>query len=164
MENRPTLKLTTPSDREIVVTRVFDAPRQLVWKAMAEPELLRRWMPGPPGWSITLCEQDLRVGGAYTYGWRGPEGGEMTMHGIFREVVAPERIVRTESFAIADRIGEQLATLVLTEHGGRTTLTLTVQFTSKAARDAGIAAGMARGLAEGYDRLEGIFGLQESER
>jgi uncharacterized protein YndB with AHSA1/START domain len=159
MKNGEKMKLTTPSDREVVVTRVFDAPRRLVWRAMSEPELLKRWIPGPPGWPIVRCDQDWRVGGAFHFAWRGPDGSEMTLSGIFSEVVPPERVVRTESFVIGvpPRAGEQLATLVLTEQGGKTTLTLTVQYPSKEARDAAIVGGMNKGLAEGYDRLDEVF-------
>src|SRR5687767_4916477 len=93
-----TLNVTTPADREIVITRVFDAPRRLVWEAMSQPELLKRWLLGPPGWSMTVCENDLRVGGTFRNVWRNTEGAEMAMHGTYREVEAPERCVRTEIF------------------------------------------------------------------
>ena len=150
-----TLKVTTPTDREIVLTRVFDAPRRLVFEALGKPELLPRWLLGPPGWSMVLCENDTRVGGAFRHVWRGPGGAEMAMHGVYREVVPPERIVRTERFetGCAAQAGEQVGTLVLTEQGGKTTLTLTVLYPSKEARDATIASGMERGVAAGYDRL-----------
>ena len=98
MSNSGSLKLTTPTDREVVMTRVFDAPRRLVFEAMAKPELLQRWLLGPAGWSMVVCENDLRVGGAFRWVWRGPDGAEMAMRGVCREVVPPERIVRTESF------------------------------------------------------------------
>src|SRR6266850_5118132 len=97
MQNSGTLKVTTPTDRQIVMTRVFDAPRSLVFDAMAKPELIQRWLYGPPGWSMVLCEDDLKVGGAFRWAWRGPDGAEMAMRGVYREVVPPERIVRTES-------------------------------------------------------------------
>ncbi len=154
-----TLKVTTPTDREIVMTRVFEAPRSLVFDAMSKPELLKRWLFGPPGWSMTVCEDDPRVGGAFHWAWRGPDGAEMSMRGVYREVVPPQRVVRTESFEFgcAPQAGEQLATLVLTEQGGRTTLTLTVLYPSKQARDAAIASGMEHGVAAGYDRLDEIL-------
>jgi uncharacterized protein YndB with AHSA1/START domain len=91
MNNSATLKVTTPTDREIVITRVFDAPRTLVWEAMSKPELLKRWLFGPPGWSMVVCEDDPRVGGAFRCAWRGPDGTEMAMRGVYREVVPPER-------------------------------------------------------------------------
>jgi uncharacterized protein YndB with AHSA1/START domain len=101
------------------------------------------------------CECDLKVGGAFRYAWRGPDGTEMAMRGVYREVVPPERIVRTESFEYGceAQAGEQIGTAVLTEQGGRTTLTLTLLYPSKEARDATIASGMGHGVAAGYDRL-----------
>jgi uncharacterized protein YndB with AHSA1/START domain len=154
-----TLKVSTPTDREIVLIRVFDAPRQLVFDAMSKPELLQRWLLGPPGWSMVVCENDLRVGGAFKHTWRTADGTEMTMIGTYREVTPPERIVRTETFTFgcASQSGEQLAALVLTEQGGKTTLTLTVLYPSKEARDGAIASGMERGVAAGYDRLDDIL-------
>jgi uncharacterized protein YndB with AHSA1/START domain len=155
MKSTGTLTVTTPTDREIVMTRVFDAPRGLVFDAMSRPELLRRWLLGPPGWSMVVCENDLKVGGAFRHVWRGPDGAELAMRGLYREVVPPERVVRTESFDLGcdAQSGEQIGTAVLTEQDGRTTLTLTVLYPSKEARDATIASGMEHGVAAGYDRL-----------
>jgi uncharacterized protein YndB with AHSA1/START domain len=96
MNSTGTLKVTTPTDREIVITRVFDAPRRLVFEAMSKAELLQRWLWGPPGWTMVVCENDLKVGGGFRHVWRGPDGKEMAMRGVYREVVPPERIVRTE--------------------------------------------------------------------
>jgi uncharacterized protein YndB with AHSA1/START domain len=156
MNNTETLTITTPSDREVVITRVFNAPRTLVWDAMSRPDLLKRWLFGPAGWAMVVCEEDRRVGGSFQWAWRGPEGAEMTMRGVYREVVPPERVVRTERFELGcdAQAAEQLATLVLAEQGGRTTLTLTVLYPSREARDATIASGMEHGLRAGYDRLE----------
>jgi uncharacterized protein YndB with AHSA1/START domain len=153
------LNVTTPTDREIVMTRVFDAPRNLVFDAMTKPELLQRWLFGPPGWSMVACESDLRVGGAFRHVWRGPDGTEMAMRGVYREIVPPERIVRSESFEFGcdSQAGEQLGTLALTEHRGKTTLTLTVLYPSKEARDATIASGMEHGVAASYDRLADLL-------
>src|SRR5262245_32787352 len=122
------LKVTTPTDREIVMTREFDAPRHLVFEAMCKPELLQRWLIGTTGWSMIVCERDLRVGGAFRHVWRGPDGTEMAMRGVYREIVPPERIVRTESFEFGcdGQAGEQLGTLVLSDQRGKTMLTLTV--------------------------------------
>lgn len=158
MKNTGTLKLTTPTDREIVLTRVFDAPRGLVFEALTRPELLRRWFFGPPGWTLAVCEIDLRVGGAYRYVWRGPDGAEMGMGGTYREVVAPERIVATEAFDEPWYPGEAVGTLVLTEHGGKTTLTNTILYASKEARDAVLRTPMEHGVAAGYDRLAELLG------
>src|SRR5438445_11653287 len=153
------LKVMMPTDREVVLTRVFDAPRSLVFEAMSKPELLMRWLSGPPGWSMVACEDDLRVGGAFRCAWRRADGTEMAMRGVYREVVPPERIVRTETFEFGceAQAGEQLATLVLTEQGGRTMLTLTLLYPSKEARDATIASGMERGVATSYDRLDELL-------
>ena len=153
MKNTGTLKVTTPTDREVVMTRVFDAPRHLVWDAMTRPELLRRWLSGPPGWSLAVCEIDLRVGGAYRYVWRAPDGTDMGMGGVHREVVPPERIVCTQLFDEDWTGGEAVGTIVLTERDGRTTLTNTVRYASKEARDAVLQTPMEHGVAVGYDRL-----------
>jgi uncharacterized protein YndB with AHSA1/START domain len=154
-EKGEALKVTTPTDREIVIRRGFDAPRRLVFKALSTPELIQRWLGGPPGWAMVACEDDLRTGGTFRWQWRGPDGAEMAIHGVYREVVPPERVVRTEvfEFGCAAQADEKLATLVLTEHGDKTTLTLTLLFPSKEARDATIASGLERGLAPSYDRL-----------
>lgn len=145
--------VTTPTDREVVITRVFDAPRHLVWRAMSEPALVKRWLLGPPGWTMPECENDLRVGGAYRHVWRNPKGGEMTLHGTYSEVDPPNRCTRTEIFQFGPQTVEQLATAVLTEQDGQTTLTITVLFPSKEARDASIAHGMERGVRASHDRL-----------
>ena len=156
MKNSGALKVTTPSDREIVMTRVFDAPRHLVFEAMSKPELIMRWLSGPDGWTMTVCEDDPRVGGEFRWAWRGADGTEMTMRGVYHEVAPPERVVRTESFEMGcdgPAMGEQLASLVLTEHGDKTLLTLTLSYTCKEARDGAIASGMEDGVAVSYDRL-----------
>ena len=96
MEDTRKLKLTTRGDREIVMTRSFNATRILVFEAFTKPELVRQWLLGPPGWSMPVCEIDLRVGGHYRYVWRHENGNEMGMGGVFREIVVPERLVSTE--------------------------------------------------------------------
>lgn len=150
-----TLQLTTPTDREIVMTRVLAAPRALVFEAFTTPALLKRWLLGPPGWSMPVCEVDLRVGGRYRYEWRNDgDGTTMGMGGVYRELAAPERIVSTERFDQAWYPGEGIGTLVLVERDGRTTATHTMLYESKAARDAVLKSGMERGVAAGYDRLD----------
>jgi uncharacterized protein YndB with AHSA1/START domain len=158
MKGSGKLKLTTPSDREIVLTRVFDAPRHLVIEALTKPELIKRWLLGPPGWSMVVCENDLKVGGSYRYLWRNADGTEMCLRGVYREVALPDRIVRTETFEFgcAPQAGEQLATIILTEQFEKTTLTTTVLYPSKEARDALIVSGMEYGVGMSYDRLEEI--------
>ena len=148
-----TLQLTTRGDREIVITRVFNAPRRLVFDAFTKPELLKRWLFGPPGWSMVVCEVDLRVGGTYRYQWQFLGGEKMGMRGVFREVNPPERIVSTEKFDEAWYPGEGVGTVVLTEQNGKTTLTQTLQYESREARDAVLRTPMEQGLAMGYDRL-----------
>ena len=159
-----TFKLTTPSDREIEVTRTFDAPRTLIFDAMTKPEWVRRWLLGPPGWTMPVCEIDLRVGGAYRYQWRfEASGNEMGMRGVFREISAPEKLVATEKFDEAWYAGEALDTTVLTEKDGKTTMTLTVLYESKGARDTATQSGMEQGMAAGYDRLEELLPVFQSE-
>jgi uncharacterized protein YndB with AHSA1/START domain len=158
---RNALKVTTPTDREIVITRDFDAPRTLVWDAMSRPELLKRWLLGPPGWEMTVCEEDARVGGTFRWAWSGPDGASMSMSGVYREVVPPERCVRTEVFdtGCVPGGGEQLATLVLTDRGEKTRLTITLLYDSKEARDGAAASGMEQGMAAGYERLDEILAM-----
>src|SRR5919108_2584782 len=150
MKNTSTLQVTTPSDREIVLTRVFDAPRQMVFDAFTKPELLKRWF-GPRGWSLVVCEVDLRVGGTFRFVLRGPDGTEMGMRGVYREIVPPERSVHTESFD--DYPGESQVTAVFLEQGGKTTLTATILYPSKEVRDAVLKSGMEHGAAGSYDKL-----------
>jgi len=151
------LQITTPTEREIVMTRVFDAPRRLLFDAHTKPELLKRWLFGPDGWSLAVCEVDLRPGGKYRYLWRHANKPDMGMGGVIREVVAPERLVTTEKFDEAWYPGEAVNTLVLVEQGGKTTMTLTMTYESREARDAALKSGMDKGMAEGFDRLEGVL-------
>ena len=154
-----TIKVAAVGDREIVITRDFDAPRRLVWEALTKPEFIRQWLFGPPGWTMTVCEDDCRVGGKFRWEWSGPEGAAMAMTGVYREVVPPERAVRTETFVFgcAPQAGEQLGTLTLTEKDEKTHLEVRVVYPSKEARDGAIASGMERGMAAGYDRLEELL-------
>jgi uncharacterized protein YndB with AHSA1/START domain len=143
---------TTPSDREVVATRAVDAPRARVWAAWTSPEHVTRWLLGPEGWTMPVCEIDLRPGGAWHYGWRGAGGAEMEMRGVYREVMPPERLVQTESWG--GEWPETLNTLVLTEEDGKTTMTCTVLYPSKEARDAALGTGMKEGWSTSYDRLD----------
>jgi uncharacterized protein YndB with AHSA1/START domain len=152
-----TLKVTTPTEREIAMTRVFDAPRNLVFEAYTKPELVKRWLGVHGGWSWSVCEIDLRVGGAYRFVWRGPGGEEMGMGGVYREVVVPERIVATEAFDQSWYPGEAVSTVVLVQQGDRTTLTLTVRYQSREARDAVLESPMEQGVAAGFDKLEELL-------
>src|SRR5262249_51101124 len=154
------LEVTTPSDLEIVMTRGFAAPRHLVWEAMTKPELIRRWLYAPEGWTMTVCEGDAEVGGTFHWAWNGPDRNPgMAIPRVSREVVPAERIVHTEAMALGDGVplGELVATVDLTEHDGKTALRMTLLFPSKEARDGALASGMARGVAAGYDRLDEIL-------
>ena len=154
MKNLGSLKVTTVGDRELAMTRVFDAPRNLVFDAFTKPELVRRWLLGPDGWSMPVCEIDLKVGGAYRYVWRrDSDGTEMGMGGVYREIVPNQRLVTTEKFDQAWYPGEAVGTLVLTEQQGKTTVTQTVLYQSREARDGVIKSGMETGVARSYDRL-----------
>lgn len=157
MNRRGTVTVTTPSDREVAVAREFDAPRDLVFEAITKPEHIRRWLLGPPGWEMIVCEFDLRVGGAYRYVWRRDDGTVMGMGGVLREIVRPERLVATEKFDQSWYPGEAVDTTVLVERGGRTTMTITVLYESREARDAVLKTPMADGMAAGYDRLEDLL-------
>ena len=154
MTNPGNLKLTTRGDREIVMTRAFDAPRKLVFDALTKPELVKQWLLGPDGWSMPVCEIDLKVGGKYRYVWRrDKDGTEMGMGGVYRQIVAPERIVATEKFDQSWYPGEALGTLVLIEQAGKTILTQTVLYESREARDGVLKSGMEKGVVASYDRL-----------
>ena len=161
MLNSQTFKVTTPSDLQIAMTRVFNAPRRLVFDALTKPELVQRWLLGPAGWSMPVCEIDLRVGGAYRYVWRNDtKGKEMGSRGVFREIVPAERIVCTELFDEAWYAGEAIVTNVLVEQGGQTTLTVTSRFGSRETRDGVLKSGMESGVAVSYDRLEELLSSQ----
>jgi len=153
------LTLETPGELDAVITRAFDAPRALIWRCMTEPALVRRWLLGPPGWTMPVCEIDLRVGGAYRYVWRNEaDGSEMGMGGVYQEIAAPERIVDIQKFDEDWTQGETLVTVELAEQGGRTTMTTTVRYASKEAREAMLATGMTEGMEAGYARLEDLLG------
>jgi uncharacterized protein YndB with AHSA1/START domain len=159
MKNTGTLKVTTPSDREIVLTRVFDAPRHLVYDAFSKPELLKRWF-GPRGWSLVVCDVELKVGGGFRFVMRGPDGKDMGMRGVYRELAPPDRCVHMESFD--DYPGEAQVTTVFVEQSGKTTMTATVLYPSKDVRDAVIHSGMEHGAAESYDKLAELLALGNS--
>ena len=153
-----TLDVTTPSDREIRVTRVFDAPRELVFECHTQPELLKRWLLGPPGWTMPVCEVDLRVGGKYLYTWRSDaDGSEFSIGGVFREIAPPDRLVTLENF-MGD---EALCTLTLAEKNGRATLVQTMQFESREKRDQALKTGMTDGMGISYDWLETLMEEQK---
>jgi uncharacterized protein YndB with AHSA1/START domain len=158
MKNAGTLQVSTPTDREIEMTRVFDAPRNLVFDAWTKPELLKRWLGAMPGWSMPICEIDLKVGGSYRYVWRNDaDGTDMGMGGVYREIVPVERIVATEKFDQSWYPGEAVGTMVFVEQDGKTTLTQTMRYESQEARDAVLKSGMETGVESSYDKLEELL-------
>jgi uncharacterized protein YndB with AHSA1/START domain len=157
MTNPGGLKVTTPSDREIALTRVFDAPARLVFEAYTKPELLKRWLGVHNGWVLAVCEIDLKVGGTYRYVWRNPGGMDMGMRGVYREIVPPVRIVATESFDQAWYEGDAVGTVTFDEQDGKTTLTIKVLYESKDVRDAVLQSPMEQGVAAGFDKLAEVL-------
>ena len=157
MTTTGTMKLATRGDREIVITRVFDAPRRLVFDAFTKPELVKRWLLGPPGWAMVVCEVAAKVGDPYRYVWRHDSGAEMGMGGVLREIVPPERIVATEKFDQSWYPGEAVGTIVLVEQDGKTTLTQTILYESREARDVVLKSPMEQGMAAGYNRLAEVL-------
>lgn len=153
--NSHTFKVTTPSDREICLTRVFDAPRHLVFEAMTRPEHIQRWWGClDEGYSVPVCEVDLRPGGAWRFVNRFPKG-EATFYGVYREIAPPERLVFTEIYEPFPD-AESVVTVVLTNEHGKTRFTMTAEYPSLEVRDAVIASGMEKGAAISYDRLEEV--------
>jgi uncharacterized protein YndB with AHSA1/START domain len=155
-KNSGKLEVTLPSDKEILMKRVFDAPRHLVFEAMTRPEYVRRWWGClGDGFSMPVCEIDFRVGGTYRYVSRGPDGSEAGFHGVYREIVPPERVVHTEIF---DPYPEEVTvcTMTLEERGGKTHYQCLVVHTTKEGRDAHIGSGMEFGAGISLDRLEEI--------
>jgi uncharacterized protein YndB with AHSA1/START domain len=152
------MELTLPSDREIVMTRVFDAPRAIVFDAFIKPELVQRWSLGPDGWSMPICEIEPRAGGPYRFVWRSDgDGHEFSVVGTHLEFVPPERIVRTERFDDPDMPGETIVTIVFAELGGSTTMTMSVLHPSHESRNQMLETGMERGVTASFDRLAGIL-------
>ena len=152
MSNTEKLQITTPSEREVIMTRVFDAPRELVFAAWTRPDLLPRWLDAN-GRALAVCEIDLRPGGAIHFVWRGAGKKDVGLRGTYREITAPERLVHTEAWEDWPA-GEVTVTTLFTERDGKTTLSGTMLFPSQEVRDAVLKAGMARGAGESYDKLD----------
>ena len=155
-----TAKVTLPADEQILITREFDAPKDLVFRAWTSPELVTRWWNAKRG-EVTTCEIDLRVGGAWRSVMVTPDGMEVGFHGEYREIVPNERIVSTEIYeglpeGVSDEEGGTVNTATFTEADGRTTLTILVQAPSKETRDAIIDSGMEAGLQDALDLLEQV--------
>jgi uncharacterized protein YndB with AHSA1/START domain len=159
------LQISTPTDTTIVLTRPFHAPRRLVWEAMFTPDKMRRWMLPPPGWTLTSCECEARVGGALALAWKSDEADPaMTLRGRFTEVLLHERAVHTETMALGS--GQTIGSLVekheLTEEGGFTTMRITQTYDSKEARDGALASGMDQGMEACYQQLDALLVRQPS--
>ncbi|MBL8174764.1 MAG: SRPBCC family protein [Bryobacterales bacterium] len=150
-------RLTTPTPREILIERDFDATPSLVFDAFTKPELVRRWLLGPPGWTMPVCDIDLRPGGAYRYVWTKEGVKDMGMGGVFREIVPARRIVATELFDDAWYPGEALNTTEFIPDGPRTKVRITVLYQSQEARDIASRSGMEHGMAAGFNRLEELI-------
>ncbi|GGL18209.1 hypothetical protein Sme01_72490 [Sphaerisporangium melleum] len=152
--SRHTAVVTLPTDTQIMITREFNAPRHLVWQAWTTPELIKRWWSGGYG-EVTLAEVDLRVGGTWRYVMTTDAGFEVGFHGEYQEIVPNERIVSTEVFeGMPDAAA--MNTLTFTEQDGRTTLSILVEHTDKASRDAHVNSGMEGGMQQSMDRLEEV--------
>jgi uncharacterized protein YndB with AHSA1/START domain len=147
------VEVTTPTDREIVLSRYFAAPPDLVFAALTTPELLRRWY-GARGWSLVSCEIDLRVGGAWRCVSQGPGGERMVQSGVYRVIDAPFLLVSTERFDDQSYEGESIVSQHLVERDGGTKLTTTIHYASQEARDTVLRYPMARGVSESYQRLD----------
>ena len=157
-------EVTLPSEREVKVTRSFKAPKTLVYRAYTEPQLVRRWLLGPPGWSMPVCEMEVRVGGKYRWRWRSDtDAKEFGFFGTFREVVPASRLVHTEGYdpgtvGGGDYPGEgAIVTVSFTEEAGSTTVTSLIDFGSKEARDAAVATGMTDGMEQSYQLLDELL-------
>jgi uncharacterized protein YndB with AHSA1/START domain len=155
-------EVSQPSDREVKVSRAFKAPRDLVYKAYTTPDLVKRWLLGPPGWEMPVCEMDVRVGGKYRWRWRSISNGkEFGFFGEFKEVVAPAKLVNTEYFDPGDVGGDMgegaIITVEFTEANGVTTMTTIMDFGNKRARDAAVSTGMTDGMEQGYQRLDALL-------
>ena len=160
-------QVTLPSDREVRVTRQFNAPRQLVWDAHTKPQLVQKWQLGPPGWDMPVCEMDVRVGGKYRWLWKSQEDGKtFGFFGTFTEVNAPSRIVHEEYYDPGEIGGAMptgdpcIVSLDLSQQSGVTTLVCNMKFASKEARDGAVSTGMTDGMEQSYARLEDLVKAQ----
>jgi uncharacterized protein YndB with AHSA1/START domain len=160
MKYAGTLAIAARGDREIAMTRRFDAPRRMVFEAFTKPELMKRWMTGPSGTTLPICEIDFRVGGAYRSVWRTSQGDTMEAAGVYREIDAPRRFVATERFDPPWYPGEALITISFVEADGGTEVTTTMRYESTEGRDGVLQTPMAGGATQSYDRLAAILEAQ----
>jgi len=158
MNNAETLKITAQGERELLLSRAFGGPPRHVFDALTQPELVQHWLlGGPPGWTMPVCEIDLRVGGTYRYVWRNDSGNEMGMGGVYREIVPGRRLVQTESFDQKWYPGDALITTELAGQGSGTKFTATILYESHEARNAVLKSRMEQGVAASYDRLKALL-------
>jgi uncharacterized protein YndB with AHSA1/START domain len=155
-------QVTQPSEREVKTVRSFKAPRELVYKAYTTPELVKRWLLGPPGWTMPVCEMDVRVGGKYRWRWRSNDTGkEFGFHGEFKQVDAPAKLVHIEYFDAGDVGGDMgegaIITVEFSEDNGITTMSSLMDFGNKRARDAAVATGMTDGMEQSYQLLDRVL-------
>lgn len=160
MAKSETLEVNQPSELEVEIVRSFYAPRDLVFQAFTEAELIKQWMLGPGDWSMPICEVDLRVGGGYRHVWRKAGVPDMGLTGTFIEVVPPERLVATEEFDEDWTGGATTVTTTFDDRAGSTVVTTLVEYVSEEARDAAVRTGMADGMEAGYQRLDGVLAEQ----
>ena len=159
-------QVSMPSDGEVKVTRAFKAPRALVYRAHTEPALVQRWMLGPPGWTMPVCEMDVRVGGKYRWRWRSKEDqSEFGFSGVFREVEPGRKLVHSETYdagshGVGESGSECLVTVTFEEQDGVTTVTSLMDFGSKEAREAAFSTGMTDGMEQGSQRLDKLLAEQ----
>lgn len=149
--------VTTPSDREMVVTRAFNAPRHLVYQCWTKPVLVKHWLYGPETWKLVTCEIDLRVGGKLRFVWGAVQSASMGMSGVYQDIIPDERLVFTENFDEDWTGGETLVTLQWREQNGHTIQTQTVLYSSKQARDSAMSTDMIEGMKQGDERLEKLL-------
>ncbi|MDN0077309.1 SRPBCC family protein [Crenobacter sp. SG2303] len=158
METAVKLAIAAHADREIVIMRTFDAPPRLVFDAWTKPELLKRWLTGPSGWTMVVCEVDLQIGGSYRFIWRQDvDGTEIGNHGVYREIVPAERLVCTELFDDPWYPGESLISTTLAKQDGKTVYTCTLRYESRQARDLVLDSPMEGGVAQSYNRLDELL-------
>lgn len=150
-------RVTLPTEREILIERDFGAPRSLVFDAFTKPELVRRWLLGPPGWTMPVCQIDLRAGGAYRYVWRKEGVKDMAVGGVFLEVSSPEQVVATERFDDAWYPGEALNTTRFTANEAVTHVTIRLRYESQEARDTAARSGLEHGLGTSLTSLEELL-------
>lgn len=159
--NLKTAQVSLPDERTVFVTREFRAPRALVYDAFTNPDLVRRWLLGPPGWTMPVCEMDVRVGGTFKWRWRSDEdGSEFGFHGEYLEVDAPTRIRNTETFdpgSLGGAMGQCVVTTEFADRDGVTVMSISIEYESQEVRDAALATGMTDGMEMGYQRLDDML-------